>query len=71
MLLRQPGLVMIFFLKSKQIKQNEMIFRVILRPDVEGGGYNVSCQALPGCHLYEIPLPVTPACYWPGSRSSK
>ena len=27
-----------------------MIFRVILRPDVEDGGYNVSCPALPGCH---------------------
>jgi hypothetical protein len=24
MLLRQPGLVMIFFLKSKQIKQNDL-----------------------------------------------
>ena len=27
-----------------------MIFRVILRPDIEDGGYNVSCPALPGCH---------------------
>jgi antitoxin HicB len=27
-----------------------MIFRVVLRPDMEDGGYNVSCPALPGCH---------------------
>jgi predicted RNase H-like HicB family nuclease len=27
-----------------------MVFRVILRPDLEDGGYNVSCPALPGCH---------------------
>ena len=27
-----------------------MIFRVILRTDIEDGGYNVSCPALPGCH---------------------
>ncbi|WP_045220261.1 type II toxin-antitoxin system HicB family antitoxin [Desulfonatronum thioautotrophicum] len=27
-----------------------MKFRVLLRPDPEDGGYNVSCPALPGCH---------------------
>jgi len=27
-----------------------MVFKVILRPDREDGGYNVSCPALPGCH---------------------
>jgi antitoxin HicB len=27
-----------------------MQFKVILRPDMEDGGYNVSCPALPGCH---------------------
>ena len=27
-----------------------MIFKVVLRPDLEDGGYNVSCPALPGCH---------------------
>ena len=27
-----------------------MIFRVVLRPDLEDGGYNVSCPALTGCH---------------------
>ncbi len=27
-----------------------MVFRVILKPDLEDGGYNVSCPALPGCH---------------------
>ncbi len=27
-----------------------MLFRVILRPDPEDGGFNVSCPALPGCH---------------------
>jgi antitoxin HicB len=27
-----------------------MIFRVVLKHDLEDGGYNVSCPALPGCH---------------------
>jgi len=27
-----------------------MFFKVILRPDLEDGGYNVSCPALLGCH---------------------
>jgi antitoxin HicB len=27
-----------------------MIFKVIIRPDMEDGGFNVSCPALPGCH---------------------
>jgi predicted RNase H-like HicB family nuclease len=27
-----------------------MLFKVILRPDPEDGGFNVSCPALPGCH---------------------
>jgi len=27
-----------------------MIFNVILRPDHEDGGFNVSCPALLGCH---------------------
>ncbi|MGD9578284.1 MAG: type II toxin-antitoxin system HicB family antitoxin [Syntrophorhabdus sp.] len=27
-----------------------MKFKVILRPDVEDGGFNVSCPALSGCH---------------------
>jgi predicted RNase H-like HicB family nuclease len=27
-----------------------MRFKVILRPDLEDGGFNVSCPALPGCH---------------------
>ena len=27
-----------------------MIFNVILRPDTEDDGFNVSCPALPGCH---------------------
>jgi antitoxin HicB len=27
-----------------------MIFKVVLRPDLVDGGYNVSCPALPGCH---------------------
>ena len=27
-----------------------MLFKVILRPDSEDGGFNVSCPALPGCH---------------------
>jgi len=27
-----------------------MIFNVILRPDPEDDGFNVSCPALPGCH---------------------
>lgn len=27
-----------------------MIFKVVLRPDLEDNGYNVSCPALPGCH---------------------
>ena len=27
-----------------------MIFKVILKPDPEDGGFNVSCPALPGCH---------------------
>jgi antitoxin HicB len=26
-----------------------MIFKVIIRPDTEDGGFNVSCPALPGC----------------------
>jgi antitoxin HicB len=27
-----------------------MEFKVIVKPDTEDGGYNVSCPALPGCH---------------------
>jgi antitoxin HicB len=27
-----------------------MLFKVILKPDKEDGGFNVSCPALPGCH---------------------
>jgi predicted RNase H-like HicB family nuclease len=27
-----------------------MKFRIVLKPDIEDGGYNVSCPALPGCH---------------------
>jgi antitoxin HicB len=27
-----------------------VLFKVILRPDFEDGGFNVSCPALPGCH---------------------
>lgn len=27
-----------------------MRFKVIIRPDKEDGGFNVSCPALPGCH---------------------
>jgi len=27
-----------------------MIFNVILKPDLEDDGYNISCPALPGCH---------------------
>ena len=27
-----------------------MRFKVIMRPDLEDGGFNVSCPALPGCH---------------------
>lgn len=27
-----------------------MKFKVILKPDSQDGGYNISCPALPGCH---------------------
>jgi len=27
-----------------------MEFKVIVKPDPEDGGYNISCPALPGCH---------------------
>jgi predicted RNase H-like HicB family nuclease len=27
-----------------------MKFKVVIREDLEDGGYNVSCPALPGCH---------------------
>ena len=27
-----------------------MLFKVILKPDPEDDGFNVSCPALPGCH---------------------
>lgn len=27
-----------------------MIFKVVVTPDPEDGGFNVSCPALPGCH---------------------
>jgi len=27
-----------------------MLFKVILKPDPEDGGYNISCPALLGCH---------------------
>ena len=33
-----------------QKERNVMKFKVVLRPDVEDGGFNVSCPALPGCH---------------------
>jgi predicted RNase H-like HicB family nuclease len=28
----------------------DMIFKVVITPDTEDGGYTVSCPALPGCH---------------------
>ena len=31
-------------------REENMIFKVILRPDPEDGGFNISCPALPGCH---------------------
>ncbi|MGA7877601.1 MAG: type II toxin-antitoxin system HicB family antitoxin [Desulfoferrobacter sp.] len=27
-----------------------MVFKVVIRPDREDGGFNISCPALPGCH---------------------
>jgi antitoxin HicB len=27
-----------------------MNFRIVLKPDPEDGGFNVSCPSLPGCH---------------------
>lgn len=27
-----------------------MRFRVLIKPDIEDGGFNISCPALPGCH---------------------
>jgi antitoxin HicB len=27
-----------------------MRFKIILKPDPEDGGFNISCPALPGCH---------------------
>ena len=27
-----------------------MLFKVVLKPDPEDGGFNISCPALPGCH---------------------
>ena len=27
-----------------------MRFRVLLQPDTDDGGFNISCPALPGCH---------------------
>jgi predicted RNase H-like HicB family nuclease len=27
-----------------------MNFKVVIKEDLEDGGYNVSCPALPGCH---------------------
>jgi predicted RNase H-like HicB family nuclease len=27
-----------------------MIFKVVITPDTEDGGFTVSCPALPGCH---------------------
>ena len=27
-----------------------MFFKVVLKPDIEDGGFNISCPALPGCH---------------------
>ena len=27
-----------------------MLFKVILRPDLDDGGFNVTCPALSGCH---------------------
>ncbi|MFQ6054720.1 MAG: type II toxin-antitoxin system HicB family antitoxin [Methanosarcinales archaeon] len=27
-----------------------MKFKVVIKEDLEDGGYNVSCPALPGCH---------------------
>jgi len=31
-------------------REENMIFKVVLRPDPEDGGFNISCPALPGCH---------------------
>jgi predicted RNase H-like HicB family nuclease len=28
----------------------EMRYNVVIKEDLEDGGYNVSCPALPGCH---------------------
>lgn len=27
-----------------------MLFKVIIKPDLEDGGFNISCPALAGCH---------------------
>ena len=27
-----------------------MKFKVVIKEDLEDGGYNISCPALPGCH---------------------
>lgn len=27
-----------------------MIFKVVITPDTEDGGFTISCPALPGCH---------------------
>ena len=27
-----------------------MFFKIVLKPDTEDGGFNISCPALPGCH---------------------
>jgi antitoxin HicB len=33
------------------LQENQMMkYRVLLEPDLEAGGYVVSCPALPGCH---------------------
>jgi antitoxin HicB len=36
--------------QERNRRLDKMIFRVVLRPDLEDGGFNVSCPALPGCH---------------------
>jgi len=40
-----------------------MKFKVIVREDLEDGGYNVSCPTLPGCHSQGETIQEAIECY--------
>ena len=52
MLFRHALITKTFYVLKKHILKGgeEVKFKIVIKGDLEDGGYNVSCPALPGCH---------------------